>query len=305
MKREKAAVAHEHFGRAAVFATVVRQGSFSAAARHLGLARSTCCEHVATLERAIGVRLLERTTRSVALTEAGETVFSSIDHALQAWSGAFAALEARGSEPLGVLRVTAPLGLVESLVAPVCGELLAAHPRLDVELMVDDRIADVVSERIDVAVRMGPLTDSALVCRKLGVTRTILVASPALAATLPVEASVEAFKTMGWVGHGAMHSSTVNLHDPEGKVHAIRPRYRGKASNSLGESALIENGCGIALVPELLARPSVSAGRLQRVYAPWGGRDIPIYAVYAGSSFTLPRVHRFLEGLVRRVEAVR
>ncbi|MEM6994859.1 MAG: LysR family transcriptional regulator [Myxococcota bacterium] len=296
-----APIAQDQLGRAAVFAAVVRHGSFSEAARRMGLARSTCCEHVATLERAVGARLLERTTRRVALTEEGEIIFSRIDDALRAWGEAFSALEARGAEPIGVLRIATGVGLVEPLVAPVCGELVAAHPRLEVELLVDDRVHDLIADRIDVAVRMAPLSDSELVCRKLGTTQTILAASPSFAATLP-EASVDAFKAMGWVGHGAVPSSTVNLHDPSGTVHTIRPRYRGKASGSLAENALIEQGCGIALVPELLARPSIAAGRLERVYPEWHGREIPFYAVYTASSFTRPRVSHFLEGLVRRVE---
>ncbi|MEM9455080.1 MAG: LysR substrate-binding domain-containing protein [Myxococcota bacterium] len=298
----------EQLGKAAVFAAVVREGSFSAGAKAMGLARSTASEHVAALESALGVRLLERTTRTLRLTEEGELLFDRIDRTLRAWEEARAALEERSGEPAGTLRITSPGGLASALVAPTCGELVAAHARVSVELIVDDRLRDLISEGIDVAIRMAPLQDSSLVCRKLGSTYSILVDAPGAPSTTPAkdpERQLEAIRERPWVGHPAVPRPTVTLHDAKGQAHAVRPNYRTEGSNSEGQLSLAAHGCGLALVPELLVRQPIEQGRLGHAFADWRGREIPIYAVYSRTRFTPPRVARFLDLLTQHLDALR
>lgn len=301
----------DQLGKAAVFAAVVRSGSFSAGAKAMGLARSTASEHVASLESALGVRLLERTTRTLRLTEEGELLFDRIDRTLRAWEEARTALQERSGEPAGTLRVTSPGGLASALVAPICGELVEHHERVDVELIVDDRLRDLVSEGIDVAIRVAPLQDSSLICRKLGTTLSVLVAAPGHPSTRPAEPTatteqqLEAILATPWVGHPAVPRPSVTLHDQQGQTHTIRPTYRTEGSNSEGQMALAAHGCGVALIPELIVRHELDAGRLSRAFPPWRGREVPIYAVYSRSSFTPPRLVRFLELMGRRLDALR
>ncbi|MCH9683154.1 MAG: LysR family transcriptional regulator [Deltaproteobacteria bacterium] len=296
---------NDALGKAAVFAAVVREGSFSAGAKALGLARSTASEHVSALETSLGVRLLERTTRTIRLTEEGELMFDRIDGALRAWTEARDALEQRSGEPVGTLRVTAPSGLATALVAPTCGALVRSATRVSVELLVDDAVRDIVADRIDVAIRMAKLPDSALVCRKLGSTLTVLVGSPEYASAPAPRDELDAITRHRWVGHSAVPGGTVNLTDPSGQHHVIRPRYTGRATSSEGEIGLLEHHCGIALLPELLVRESLAAGRLVRLFPGWHGREIPIYAVYPRNTFTPPRVSRFLELLGQRLDTLR
>lgn len=280
--------------KAAVFAAIVRQGSFSAGAKAVGLARSTASEHVAALEASLGVRLLERTTRRLELTDEGELLLSRIDKVLRAWDGACDALRERTGEPAGTLRITAATGLAAALVGPACGKLTAAYPKVDVELILDDRTHDIVGERIDVAIRMGSLEDSSLVCQKLGSTPSILVDAPNHAAELPDDEVIDAVMRRPWIAHANVPMSSVQLHDPSGTMHVVRPTYRGEANNSEGQCALIASGCGMSLMPELLVRPSLLSGALAHVHPRWHGRQLPIYAVHSRAAFRPPRVGRFL-----------
>lgn len=280
--------------KAAVFAAIARQGSFSAGAKAMGLARSTASEHVAALEASLGVRLLERTTRKIELTDEGELLLSRIDKVLRAWDDAREALQHRTGEPTGTLRITAATGLSSSLVGPACGRLVAAHPKVDIELIVDDHVHDIVGERIDVAIRMGPLEDSSLICQKLGSTTTILVDAPQHAVELPDEKVLEAVLERTWVAHANIPMSSVHLHDPANALHVVRPNYRGEGNNTEGQVALISHGCGMSLMPELLVRPYVASGTLAHVHPRWHGREIPIYAVHSRNAFRPPRVDRFL-----------
>ncbi|MEM6294883.1 MAG: LysR family transcriptional regulator [Myxococcota bacterium] len=292
-------------GKASVFAAVVRAGSFAAGARTMGLARSTASEHVASLENALGVRLLERTTRTLRLTEEGELLFERIDRAMRDWDDARAALQERGDEPAGLLRVTAPGGLASSVVGPICGQLMAAHERVEVELVVDDALRDLIADRIDIAIRMAPLTDSSLICRKLGATRTIVVGGGRQLAQVDEAAGLDGLTRHPWVSHGAVSSTEVHLHDTEGTVHVIHPRNRSEGSNGEGQAALVAAGCGLALMPELLVRGAVEAGTLTHVYPAWHGREIPIYALYSRSELTPPRITRFIELAVEHLGGAR
>lgn len=287
----------DQLNKAAVFAAVVREGSFSKAAEALGLARSTASEHVAALEAALGVRLLERTTRRVRLTEEGELLYEHVDAALRTWGRARAAVQERRAEPVGTLRVTAPGGLASAFVAPILGELLREHDRLSVQLLVDDRLRDIVGDRIDVAIRMAALEDSTLVCRKLGVTRTILVAAPGLAPDDSEPSDVADVEALPWISHASVPAPTCNLYDARGKLHVARPHYRAEGSNTEGQIAMIEHGCGVALMPRMLVDAAIEAGRMVHVFPAWYGRELPLYAVYPKATFTPARVARFVDRL--------
>ena len=287
----------DQLNKAAVFAAVVREGSFSKGAEALGLARSTASEHVASLEAALGVRLLERTTRRIRLTEEGELLYEHVDAALRTWGQARAAVQERRAEPVGTLRITAPAGLASAIIAPIVGALLREHDRLSAQLIVDDRLRDIVADRIDVAIRMAPLEDSTLFCRKLGATRTILVAAPGVAPDDPEPPDAQAVETLPWISHSNIPAPTCNLYDASGKLQVVRPHYRAEGSNSEGQVSLIESGCGVALMPRMLVEAALDAGRMVHVYPRWHGREIPVYAVYPKATFTPARVTRFVDRL--------
>jgi LysR family transcriptional activator of dmlA len=162
-----------------VFTEVVRQGSFSAAARRLGIAPSVVADRVSGLEKRLGVRLLTRTTRRQAITEAGAAYFEEASAILTS----VAAMERRVTEvagsPRGMLKVTAPMPIGRQWIAPYITEFVRRYPDIRVHLTLDDRFADIVGEGFDVAIRGGPVVDSALAGRRLFETRRVVVASPA------------------------------------------------------------------------------------------------------------------------------
>jgi LysR family transcriptional regulator, transcriptional activator for dmlA len=162
-----------------IFLEVVRQGSFSAAARRLGIAPSVVADRVSGLEKRLGVRLLTRTTRRQAITEAGATYFEEASAIL----ASIATMEQRVTEvaalPRGMLKVTAPMPIGRQWIAPFIAEFVERYPDIRVHLTLDDRFADIVGEGFDLAIRGGPAVDSALAGRRLFQMRRVVVASPA------------------------------------------------------------------------------------------------------------------------------
>src|SRR5882724_3468431 len=162
-----------------VFARVVETGSFSAAARDLGIGQPAISKMIAGLEHRLRVRLLARSTRRVSPTDAGVAFYERAVRALTEANEADAAAQGLGAGLEGRLRICAPVTFARLHLVPKLGEFLEAHPRLRLELIMDDRTIDVVAENIDVALHVGALTDSALTARKLARSERLVVASPA------------------------------------------------------------------------------------------------------------------------------
>src|ERR1700731_4034158 len=165
-------------GEMAVFIEVVEQGGFSAAARRLGLASSVVADRVKGLEKRLGVRLLARTTRRQSLTEAGATYLREARSILAAVTSLEARLAEEGSTPSGILKVTAPTPVGRRWIAPFVGDFVRRYPAVRVHLTLEDRYADIVGEGFDIAIRGGPVVDTALTGRRLFETRRVVVASP-------------------------------------------------------------------------------------------------------------------------------
>jgi LysR family transcriptional regulator, transcriptional activator for dmlA len=163
----------------AVFVEVVRTGSFAAAARRLGLAPSVVADRVGGLEKRLGVRLLTRTTRRQAVTEAGATYFEEASAILASVATMERRVSEAAAEPRGELKVTAPLPVGRQWIAPFIAAFAERYPEIRVHLTLDDRFADIVGEGFDVAIRGGPLIDTTLAGRRLFETRRVVIASPA------------------------------------------------------------------------------------------------------------------------------
>ena len=161
------------------FVDVVHQGSFAAAARQLGMAPSMVTRSVAALERELGVRLMQRTTRKLSLTEAGAAYYEHARSALEALERASDEAHATTGEVRGTVRVTASVAYGQMVIVPVLPALHQQHPGLEIDLLLTDTLVDLVAERVDIAVRLGPVTDSSLVGMQLAVARYRVCASPA------------------------------------------------------------------------------------------------------------------------------
>lgn len=162
------------FNQVVVFAKVVQAGSFSAAARLLGLPTSTVSHRVAMLEKRLGVTLLQRTTRRLHLTDTGQIYYDHASAGLVHVLDAEAAVTEAREEPCGLLRITAPVDIGNQILSSILGQMRSQWPKVDVELVLMNRYVDLVAEGVDVAIRTGPLKDSTLIAKQVGIARCAL-----------------------------------------------------------------------------------------------------------------------------------
>lgn len=286
--------------QAAVFVKVVQAGGFSAAARLLGLPTSTVSHRVAMLEKRLGVTLLQRTTRRLHLTDAGQVYFDHASAGLVQMFDAEAAVTEATAEPRGLLRVTAPVDIGDQILASILCKMRSQWPKVDVELVLMNRYVDLVAEGIDVAIRTGSLQDSTLIARHAGIARWMAYASPdylAGAATIDSPQALRhhrclQFTPLGreiWTLYGSESSLTV-------------PMSGQTIVNDIGLiMALTLAGEGVALLPVYLCRQACDEGRLVKVLPEWHAKADPIHVVYPRQRFMAPKLRAFIEVAVEEL----
>jgi DNA-binding transcriptional LysR family regulator len=279
-----------------VFVAVATTGSFTAAARELGLAKSVVSQHLRTLETRCGVRLIERTTRRSRITQVGAQVLAAAQKALTEVRAIDRIVEGQSDEPSGVLRITAPAELGASILAPVCAGLLRRYPQLHVELLLDDVKRDLVRDGLDLALRLGPVTESSYVVRKLGVEPEIIVASPRVAAA---RGDIEPRELTGapWVTHSALRGSpSWTFRSEGGGRQDITVEPRASANNSTAIRRLLLGGVGYGVTPSRMATRDLDAGRLVNVCPGWYHRRVTLHALLP-TRHSPPRVRVLLQAL--------
>lgn len=278
----------------AVFVKVVQAGSFSAAARLLGMPTSTVSKRVAMLEKRLGLTLLQRTTRRLHLTAAGQTYFDHAAAGLAQMLDAEAAVSEAAAQPRGLLRVTAPADLGDEILAAILCGMRRAWPQVDVELVLMNRYVDLVAEGVDVAIRTGRLQDSTLIARSVGIARWAAFASPAYLAQAAKLDSPPALRQHCCLQFTPLGKEAWTFHKPDTTLTVPMP---GKVmANDIGlikEMAMA--GQGVALLPLYLCGQACEEGRLQRVLAEWHARADPIHLVYPRQRFIAPRLRAFVE----------
>ncbi|GHD59408.1 LysR substrate-binding domain-containing protein [Jeongeupia chitinilytica] len=286
------------------FAEVAGQGGFSAASRSLGIPKSRLSRRVAELEARLGVRLLQRTTRKLALTDAGERYYR---HCLAIRDEARAAEEAVQeiqSEPRGTLRISCPVTLAQWSLAPLLGEFMARYPQVRLNMLIANRAIDVIEEGVDVALRVRPaLQDSAtLVVKKLGISRTILVASPE---QLLRQGQPGAPEELSWLDTVALGDSDGRtqwpLLGPGGAEYLFShyPRLVAEDLQTLREASA--GGVGMALMPDFMCREQLKSGALVQVLPEWSPQPGIVHAVYPSRRGLLPAVRALLDFLGERM----
>jgi DNA-binding transcriptional LysR family regulator len=278
------------------FAAVVLHRGFSAAARVLGVPKSRISRRVALLEERLGVRLLDRTTRGLGLTQVGQQVF---EHAHAAVIEAEAAEEAAlrmQAEPRGLVRLSCPLGLQGAIAAPMAA-FLAAHPLLRLECIVTNRRVDLVHEGIDVAIRVRERldTDADLQMKRIGLSRRILVASPAFLAKEGEPATPAELGRFPILHQEQQGGSVWHLTSDDGDTSTvpIEPRLATGSFDILTAAAC--QGAGIALLPATNCREALFSGALVRVLSRWSGIDGILHLVFASRRGMLPGVRAVID----------
>lgn len=286
----------------AAFDQVVREGSFTAAARVLGLGKSTVSERVAALESRLGVQLLQRTTRTMRLTDDGAAYAERVRGVLGDLADAERALLDRSEEPRGLLRVTAPRLFGHAFLAPVVAEYLARWPQARVELALNERTVDLVDEGFDVAIRLGTLADSTLRQRKLGAAGMVHVASPAYLDRRGTPRVARDLRDHALISVAERPGIRWPLMTSEGpKVFEATERLQVNSLVMAREAAIA--GTGIAWLPGFLVREAVADGALCPLLRELAPPAIPIHALTPGGRFLAPKVRAFLDLLGETVGA--
>jgi DNA-binding transcriptional LysR family regulator len=276
-----------------LFATVVREGSFTGAARRIGITKQAASERIAKLESQLGVRLLERTTRKLRVTGAGATYYERCAAISAQVEEANREVQEGGDEPIGLLRIGSPPLYGRRYLAPVVNRFLTTHPGVQLELVLADRRIDLVEDGLDLAIHIGTLDDSSRVARRLGEAATYLVASPGYLAQhgAPRARDLRAARCIGF--------SPIEIWDVEGVKSRMEPVLVVNDLEVACEAALA--GVGIARVPELLCREAVRDGRLRILFGPKPAMLRPIHAVYSSRQNLPVKVRRFVDALASHI----
>ena len=277
----------------AVFVKVVQAGSFSQAAKLLNMPNSTVSAKVAALEKRLGVTLLQRTTRRLHLTEAGEGYFRRCMTALEELHAAENELAIERGETKGVLRLTVPVELGRSALPPVLDVLMKRHPAIKIDLIITNRLVDLVAENIDVAVRAGPLKDSALIAKRFVLGQFGLWASPSYLKNNSVPRNPDELKEHDCLRFAPFTGRKLQLTNGRERAQiALAGRITADDFEALRALAVL--GWGIALLPSFLCAEEAKERKLVSVLPNWRGDSVTISVVYPAQRFVSPKIRAFI-----------
>ncbi|MEM7159868.1 MAG: LysR family transcriptional regulator [Myxococcota bacterium] len=282
------------------FLRVVEAGSFSAAARELGVTQPTISKQIAALEAELETALLVRTTRKLSLTDAGNQLYESARSILDEVARTEAAVRRLDQEPVGTLRVNLPLVFGQECIVPLLPEFLRAHPKIELDLHFTDRYVDLLEEGVDIVVRIGTTPDSTLVARKLGLTRRVVVASPDFLARHGMPQQPGELATRPCVVFASGGSGSRWVFERGGQRSAVRLSSIVRSDNGHVLRDLAVRGVGITTLASWLVAPDIEAGRLVPLLEDYTMPTMDITALYPSRRFLPHRARRFLEFLERR-----
>lgn len=285
-----------------VFARVVDAGGFSAAAAELGLSKSAVSKQIARLEDRLGTRLLNRTTRTLSLTEAGTAFYERCLDVAAAAQAAEATVQHLAAAPRGELRINAPMSFGVRHIAPAVPDFLERYPELSVDLVLNDRMVDLVEEGFDVGVRIGAMTDSSLVARRLAPARRVLCAAPAYLARAGRPRTPEALRGHDCVGYSYLSSGT-HWRFRHSSLGERRVRVGGRLKGNNGDALLaaVVGGAGLALSPTFIVCDELRSGALEAVLTDWQILpEIEVSAVFPASRNLPLKVRVFVDFLAER-----
>ncbi len=280
-----------------VFVKVVQAGSFTQAAKQLGMPNSTVSARVATLERRLGTTLIHRTTRKISVTEAGEAYFRRCVQALGEIEAAESEIASTQKDPRGVLRLTAPVDLGHTLLPGIVQTLLKRHPDLGVDLVITNRVVDLVGEGIDVAIRAGELEDSTMIAKGFVSSKLEFYASPAYlkkAGTPSAPKDLERHALIRFTDGEATAPTELEVSD--GKT-SVRVRVGGRIQADDLETIKIfaVRGEGIGCFPGFICEDEIEKGKLVRVLPKWYFGDGHFSLVYPAQRFVSPKIQAFIK----------
>jgi DNA-binding transcriptional LysR family regulator len=287
------------------FVRVVEAGSFSAAAKYLNIGQPAVSKSVAHLEERVGVRLLMRSTRGLMPTEAGQSFYKRALRAIDEANQALQEAREEGSSLTGRLRVSAPVTFASMHVVPRLPKLLAAHPQLAIDLILDDRVVDLVEEGADIALRTGTLRDSSLVARRVATSSRLVVGAAAYFERAGVPDSPGAL-----MHHTAVVYMQNGVDDTwtfcqAGSETSVRISGSLRVSAAEGLRAAVLGGMGLAVVSEWMFAPELESGAVRSVLADWSLPPVDLWAVTPAGRMVSAKARAFADFMECELKAGR
>jgi DNA-binding transcriptional LysR family regulator len=288
----------QDLARIRAFVQVFDAGGFSSAARQHGRSKALLSKYVTDLEDYLGVRLMNRTTRKLSLTEAGEAYYREASQLLQQLDDLDATISDQTAEPRGMVRVSAPRNLGETTLAPAIFAFMVRNPLVSVDLRLEDRYVDLVEEGVDVALRISTLADSSLIARKISDMRHVICGSPELIQRVGVPQSGEALRNMPCILDTNMPSHSSWRFIEDGKPLSVHVAGPARVNSPVAAMQAALAGLGFAVLPTYLADPHIAEGRLQRVLEDRMPEGPSLQAVYPHRRHLAGKVRALIDHLV-------
>jgi DNA-binding transcriptional LysR family regulator len=296
----------DRFLAVGTFAKVVELGSFARAAERLGLSTSAVSRQVSELESHLNVRLLNRTTRRLSLTEAGQSFYEHSVQLLSDLEDAEASVRDAAAEPKGTLRLTCGVSFGTHYLSPALAEFNKLHPQLVIDLDLSDRVVDLVEEGFDLAIRIGQVGSQGMVAKRLGWTQIVCCAAPSYLAGITSPVSVPAdlaqHECLSYTNVGLPNVWQFQPRDGVGTSVQVRIRPRHRANNGQVLASLAAQGLGVVYEPDFIVAQYIRSGQLVPLLSGYRPPRSPIAAVYPSRRHLSAKVRTFVDFLVARFE---
>lgn len=287
----------DQFKEIEAFVAVAQLGSFVKAADKLGLSKAMVSRHVSELEARLGVRLMQRSTRRLSLSDAGAEYLQRCTQILAELADANAAVSAAAVQAQGLLKITAPVTFGIRHLAPLWGEFLRVHPRVELEVNLNDRVVDLIEEGYDLALRIGQLLPSTLIARRIASARLLLCASPRyLQQAAPIRELADLAQHDVIAYSYLATGEQWHFSGPEGaRSITVHPRLRSNSGDTCRAAALADQG--VVFQPGFLVGEDLKVGRLVQILPQYEGPELDISVVYASRQHLSHKVRAMVEFL--------
>lgn len=271
-------ISFEQLKSMVVFAQVIEQGTLSGAAKHIGLSRAVVSYHIKKLEAHLGIKLLNRSTRTISLTEAGSKYYQYCRVIAEQASAANQQIENLKHEPVGLLKITCPVNVGLQTIVPALNEFRTIYPKIELDVMLTDEVVNIMKEGIDLAIRGAPLPDSGLQATKLSTLATCLCGAPSYFEKFGIPRHPTELNKHQWVLY-KLTSGTLELSKGT-RSFSIEMKGTINTNNAAARTAFVEGGHGLARIPVYDANPKIKNGTLISVLDDYTLKDIDVYGVF-------------------------
>lgn len=283
--------------RMRAFALVAKHASFTVAAQRMGRSARLVSKYVADLENALGVQLLNRTTRKVAVTAAGATYLALCEPLLDGFDELEERVKNEQASLRGMIRISAPTGFGTLRLAPSLARFAAKHPDVDLDLQFSDRLVSIVEEGIDLAIRIAPMRDSSLKMRQLGLMPLVVCASPSYLERAGTPTHPRTLATHECILDGNMTEPTVWRFDINGQEESVHVNGRFRMSAPAGSARVAAAGAAIARCPAYTVADALKSGDLVELFAEHRVTPYPVAALFPQNRHLTTRVRRLIDHL--------